>query len=133
MKIIFVCTGNTCRSPLAESYAKTVHDDKTFESRGIMVVSDVVSRESLRIIHDEQLATASLPEQLSSSDVEDSLLLTMTEQHKMYIKHMYKNANVMTLSEHVIGETRDVSDPYGGPGAAYDAVYTELKNYIDQL
>ncbi len=30
-----VCTGNTCRSPLAESIAKEVMPNHQFESRGI--------------------------------------------------------------------------------------------------
>ena len=35
MKIIFVCTGNTCRSPLAESIAKAKLAHCTIESRGL--------------------------------------------------------------------------------------------------
>ena len=35
MKIIFVCTGNTCRSPMAEYIARANNDKDVFESRGI--------------------------------------------------------------------------------------------------
>lgn len=133
MKIIFVCTGNTCRSPLAESYAKSKHDNMQFESRGLMVVGREISQHSLNIINEEQLAPSTTPQQLSVGDINHSLLLTMTEQHKMHIKAMFPSANVMTLSEHTVGETKDVSDPYGGSRQAYDEVFNELKHYIDAL
>ena len=35
MRIVFVCTGNTCRSPLAESIAKAKFPNHTIVSRGI--------------------------------------------------------------------------------------------------
>lgn len=133
MKIIFVCTGNTCRSPLAESYAKTVHSDKDFESRGIMVISDEISRESLRIIEREHLDQPTEPKQLSANDIEDNLLLTMTNGHKAHIVQMYPTANVKLLSEHTVGESHDVMDPFGGNGHIYDEVFKELRHYIDRL
>lgn len=133
MKVIFVCTGNTCRSPLAESYAKTVHQSRDFESRGLMVVGDLVNPESLRIIEAEGLVAPSHPKQLSADDIQGSLLLTMTTQHKMHIQHLYPEANVKTLSEHTIGEVIDVADPYGGDSGVYDDVFKELKRYIDKL
>lgn len=133
MKIIFVCTGNTCRSPLAESYAKTIHTGKDFESRGIMVTSDEISRESLRIIENENLAKPTAPVQLSESDIEDSLLLTMTYGHKAHILQLYPDANVKLLSEHTTGTLKDVMDPFGGSSGVYDEVFKELKHYIDRL
>ena len=33
MRITFVCTGNTCRSPIAESIAKKMLVDDTINSR----------------------------------------------------------------------------------------------------
>ncbi|HJE20310.1 low molecular weight phosphatase family protein [Aliicoccus persicus] len=133
MKIIFVCTGNTCRSPLAESYAKTIHSNKNFESRGIMVTSDEISRESLRIIESESLAQPTEPKQLNANDIEDSLLLTMTNGHKAHIEQMYPDANVKLLSEHTYGTLNDVMDPFGGNSHIYDEVFKELKDYIDRL
>lgn len=38
MKLIFVCTGNTCRSPLAESIAKKLMPNDDIQSRGLFAM-----------------------------------------------------------------------------------------------
>ena len=38
MRITFVCTGNTCRSPIAESIAKKMLVDDTINSRGLFAI-----------------------------------------------------------------------------------------------
>ena len=55
MRIIFVCTGNTCRSPMAESYAKARFKDKdiVFESRGLMGGATAINDRSAAIIDRE--------------------------------------------------------------------------------
>ena len=133
MKTIFVCTGNTCRSPLAESYAKSIYKGDAFESRGIMVGSSEISGESKRIIEENDLPVPTSPAQLSADDIEGNLLLTMTENHKMHINHLFPEAKVYTLGEYTTGETDDVADPFGGDSAMYDSAFTEIKSYINLL
>ena len=133
MKIIFVCTGNTCRSPLAESYAKSLYNSKVFESRGIMVVSSDISEHSKNIIDKNGLPRPSTPEQLRKEDIDGNLLLTMTEPHKMYIEQSFPGVNVYTLSEYTTGESKDVSDPFGGTGEDYAAMFKEIKQYLNLL
>lgn len=133
MKTIFVCTGNTCRSPLAESYARSLYNRNEFESRGIMVGSSEVSRESQRIIEEHVLPEPSAPKQLTAEDVEGNLLLTMTESHKMHIKQLFPEADVHTLAEYTTGEAGDVADPFGGSGPVYDSAFNEIKHYINLL
>ena len=40
MKIIFVCTGNTCRSPIAESIATALLPNDSIQSRGLFAMND---------------------------------------------------------------------------------------------
>jgi len=36
MRVLFVCTGNTCRSPLAERLGRKLHPEHRWESAGVM-------------------------------------------------------------------------------------------------
>ncbi|MFA7744530.1 low molecular weight phosphatase family protein [Salinicoccus roseus] len=135
MKIIFVCTGNTCRSPLAESYAKTQFRNAgtAFESRGLMVFADGISPLSKRIIEREGLEEPSLPRQLMREDTEEALLLVMTKAHKRAVKDQFPNSDVRMLSEFSEGTVEDVIDPYGGSGADYECAFRQLKKFIDKF
>ena len=131
-EIIFVCTGNTCRSPLAESYANTHVEGNSFGSRGLSVMSRSINMKSLKIIERESLKMPSLPRQLTDEDTKNSIIITMTSGHKMQILMNHPNANVYTLGE-LSGENTDISDPYGGTEADYEYTYQELRRFIDKI
>jgi protein-tyrosine phosphatase len=60
MRIIFVCTGNTCRSPLAESIAKNELDECIVESRGLFAMDgSPISKNSQEIIAEKNLPESS--------------------------------------------------------------------------
>ena len=130
--IIFVCTGNTCRSPLAESYAK-IKLSSEVQSRGLFVTpGSKVSDESLQLIEMNELSSPSEPQQLTHEDLQDSTLYTMTAQHKDMILQINPNANVLMLSE-IIGVENDVLDPYGQSFVAYEKAFEQIKHYIDHI
>ncbi|CAM4339435.1 hypothetical protein [Lacicoccus alkaliphilus] len=132
-RIIFVCTGNTCRSPLAESYAKTISKGSTFTSRGLMVTEDGVNPGTMKIVEDEGLVRPEGPAQLKPEDVEGSVLLVMTRDHESFIKSMYPEAEVYLLSEYADGTTVDITDPIGGSDGDYRAVYSQLTKFLGKL
>lgn len=132
-KIIFVCTGNTCRSPLAESYAKKVYPEREFESRGLMVTSDCISKYSLEIIRENALLEPSSPRQLSKSDTLQSVLLVMTEAHRTAVENMYPGAEVELLSKFSTEHSVDISDPFGAEKEVYNKVFQEIKTFVDKI
>lgn len=134
MDIVFVCTGNTCRSPLAESIAKSLSNNHTFSSRGIFATDGIpASRHTKQIIEENNLSPATLSAAFQAEDSEKDLILTMTSSHRDTIRSLYPRSNVYTLTEYVNGTTRDIPDPYGGDYAIYYDTYIALHENITKL
>ena len=123
MKIIFVCSGNTCRSPLAESIAKSLLPHDSIASRGLFAVEgQAISKESLELIHKYDLP-----------DLDADIILTMTQAHKDLIFSMYgRQSNVFTLNEYV-GDTQEIDDPFGGSFDVYEQTYTKIYDLVDKI
>src|SRR5699024_11767012 len=96
--IVFVCTGNTCRSPLAESYAKSTYENHTFTSRGIMVTDSATNPSSQQIIDEESLIHPDPPQQMSGEDAENSILLAMTRGHLDLLKEDRKSTRLTPVT-----------------------------------
>ncbi|MEB7039999.1 low molecular weight protein arginine phosphatase [Staphylococcus gallinarum] len=134
MKVIFVCTGNTCRSPLAEGIAKQKIPNIEFASRGIYAMDGhPISNNSHQIGLTESLAMPSHSTKFVASDLSADLILTMSNSHKLALCQMYNNTeNVFTINEYV-GATGEVSDPFGGTIEDYREIFNELNCLIDRL
>lgn len=112
MRITFVCTGNTCRSPIAESIAKKMLVDDTINSEGLFAIDgQSVSPESLEVIMEHNFPEPTVAKQFSENDLNSDLILTMTDMHKQQlVSHYGDNGRIYQLSEYV-GEIGDIVDP----------------------
>ena len=123
-KIMFVCTGNTCRSPMAEVILRAMLKDKSVT--GIKVssggVSPVVGQPIMENANKalEKLGFKPVKyraKQFLKTDIEEQdLIICMTESHKKYIGNF---ENITTVA--AITGLHDVDDPYG------DSVETYIK------
>ncbi len=148
-KIVFVCTGNTCRSPMAEYILRKKLKERKL--RGFKVTSagiaakkgDAINPKSAQVLAEKGMETASF----KVSSVTDKLLrdsfvfVCMTERHKDYLMDMRWNAlrkagveeienNVFSFRE-LVGY--EIPDPYGMDIEKYEYVYRLLEGGMSAI
>ena len=134
-KIIFVCTGNHSRSPMAETIYKSLAEDEGLPSisRGLVVLfSEPVNEKAEAVLENHGLTCAvEASKELVKEDITDnSLILTMTDKQKKQAQEKFElEENVFTIKE-FNGEEGEVKDPYGGTLVDYEECYNELLRLI---
>ncbi|MDD5657401.1 MAG: PEP/pyruvate-binding domain-containing protein, partial [Elusimicrobia bacterium] len=131
-KIAFVCTGNTCRSPLAEYLAKDMLGQEGAEiiSRGISAGEAPMSEGSMRVLAERGIdGGGHRSRMLSADDVAGSeLILAMSRSHLDYILSKYPEAEGKTflLKDYAQAGGGDVADPFHQPVETYRRVADEI-------
>ena len=129
MNILFICTGNTCRSPMAEGYLDSLKlPNVNTESRGLASQGGPISEKAIKVMLEKGI---DLSDNVSAPLVLTDLLwadkiIYMSESHLAFLRLYAPEDKLLMLGGGIL-------DPFGGDCDVYRKCRDEIFSAIDKL
>ncbi|MBQ8401418.1 MAG: low molecular weight protein arginine phosphatase [Clostridia bacterium] len=137
-RILFVCTGNTCRSPMAAALYNAKYADPASHavSAGLAADGSGISRNAILALLDMGIRSAEENDYLShvshtvtETDMEKAdLVIGMTGRHAMRLLMLYP-----AYASKITAMPADIADPYGGDGQAYRSCLEQIDRALAEM
>ena len=142
--VVFVCTGNTCRSPLAEVLARREVEDRGLEiqvsSAGTMAAEGAPASPGSQVEARRRGADLSLHRSrpVDASILEADLVIAMTPGHLAHLRTGHGRELAAALATDFLPPEhpwhgRAVADPFGGGEEEYERVADLLEECVRGL
>jgi len=134
LRILFVCYGNKCRSPMAEGLAKKILKGiANVESAGIAAWGSKASEDAIRVMKDKFGIDISDHNPTDITDISIGnfdYIVTMDSYIDTYIKKYIKKYHQIESSKII---SWNIDDPYGGSIGDYKKCAKTLHTHIRNL
>ena len=141
VRVVFICTGNTCRSPMAAAAFKRLAKERglnvVVDSAGMAAQDgDAVSPQARTVLKEHDLIPLRLRNQAITLRLVRAadLLITMTaaQQDRLEANYIPSRGKVLLL-QGLVGEARDIPDPFGGTVETYERCFAAMQPALAAL
>jgi len=128
MKVLFVCSGNAHRSPLAEALLKKLRQDIEVDSAGIhaaIPIAEKIRKYLAKKNCDQYLKK--VPESLDFKRLNEyDLIIAMEQRHKNYVLSKCPECESKTV-------VWNIPDPYFMPIEDVERIYKQIEGKVQEL
>lgn len=142
--VLFVCTGNSCRSPMAAGLLKKMlgnRKDIRILSAGVSAFPDMgASENAIKIMQQEGVDLSQHRTQRLTREMiqEATLVLAMTKLHRITVMELDPEARgkvylLKEFDQNVDENFLDIPDPIGSPIEDYESCLNKMRSPIKYL
>ena len=126
-QILFVCTGNTCRSPMAMAILNSLVkqgkvQNVTAQSAGLYAAGEPASENTVTVLKNHGIVL----QNYRSKPLTNELILQSSKIYAMTPQHRQMLLQYGVLPEKVLVLGGGIADPYGGDLAVYEACFNQI-------
>jgi len=128
MKILFVCTGNAYRSPVAEALLRKLNPEIEVDSAGVSPAIPIAEVAKKYLAGENaQKCLKAVPESLSQKNLNNyDLIVVMKPRHReVVLSRCPQCANKIAVW--------DINDPYFLPQGYTEKIFNEIKERVQEL